>query len=149
MVKIERKEEDERAIKIAPPNTESTSAGEKTEILETEERKTDRTMIIMREISMIASGKIGEKERNDEIGIAIRGGVTAKTDRRGEARETKTAIGEEIRAKRDWKEEARRTSTAIGNVDIVITTEKGPRRMMIRDIETGRTNIRENGERKK
>lgn len=152
-VKIERKEGERRAIKIAPPNTESTSAEEKTEILETEERKTDRTMIIMRGINTTASVKIEEEERSDGIGTVIRGGATAKTGRKEEARETKTATGEEIRAKRDQRnqrEEVEGTSIAIRSVGIVITREKGPQRTrMIRDTGTGRTSIKENGERKK
>lgn len=153
-IKIERKEEKRRAIKIAHPNTEDTSAEEKTEILETEERKTDCMMIIMRGISTTASVKIEEEERkeerNDGIGTMIRGGATAKTDRKEEAREMKTATGEEIRAKRDQKKEVKGTSIAIGSVGIVITGGKGPRRMrMIRDTGTDRTSIKENGERKK
>lgn len=149
-IKIERKEEKRRAIKIAHPNTENTSAEEKTEILETEERKTDCMMIIMRGISTTASVKIEEEERIDGIGTMIRGGATAKTDRKEEAREMRTATGEEIRAKRDQKKEVEGTSIAIGSVGIVITRGKGPwRRRMIRDTGTDRTSIKENGERKK
>lgn len=149
MVKIERKEEEGRVIKIAPLNTESMSAEEKTE---TEERKTDRTMIIMRGISMTASEKIEGEERNDEIGtgMVIREEVTAKIDRKEEAGETITATGEEIKAKRDRRGEVEGTNTAIRNVGIVITKEKGPRRTrMIRDTGTGRISIKENGERKR
>lgn len=150
MVKIERKEEG-RVIKIAPPNTGSTSDEEKTEIPETEERKTDR-MMIMRGISMTASEKIEGEERNDEIGtgIVIREEVTVKTDQKGEAGETTTAIGEEIRAKRDRRGEVEGTSTAIGSVDIVIMRGKGPRRTrMIRDTGTDHISIKENGERER
>lgn len=151
MVKIERKEEG-RVIKIAPPNTESTSDEEKTEIPETEERKTNRMMIIMRGISMTASEKIEGEERNDEIGtgIVIREEVTVKTDQKGEAGETITTTGEEIRAKRDRRGEVEGTSTAIGSVGIVIMRGKGPRRTrMIRDTGTGHISIKENGERER
>jgi len=149
-IKIERKEEKRRAIKIVVPNTENMNAEEKTEILETEERKTDRMMIITRETSMTANEKIEEEEKNDgiRIGTVIRGtSMTAKTDRKGEVRGTKTASGEEITA-RDRKEEVEGTSTAIGSIGIVIVRGKGPRRRKtIRDIGTGRTSVKENGER--
>lgn len=116
-------------IKIASPNTESTSVEEKTEILETGKRKIDRTMIIMREISTTANEKIEGEEKNDGIGTVIREGATAKRGR---------------------KEEVERTNTAIENVGIAITRGKGPRRMrMIRDTGTGRTSIKENGEKEK
>lgn len=116
MIKIERKEEEGRAIKIALPNIESTIAEEKIEILEIEERKTNRTMI-MRGVSMPASEEIEEKEKNE----GIRTVIIAKTDRKEEASETKTATEEEIRAK---KEEVEGTNITIGSVGIVITKEK-------------------------
>lgn len=148
-VKIERKVEEGRAIRIAAPSTESTSAEGRTEILETEEGKTDRTMIIMRETSMRASEKTEGEERNGEIRTVIRGGATAKTDRK-KAREMKTAIGDGIRVKRDRKEEVEGTNTATGSVGIVTTRGKGPRMTrMTRDTGTDRTSIRENDEMKK
>lgn len=121
MIKIERKEEEGRAIKIALPNIESTIAEEKIEI---EERKTNRTMI-MRGVSMPASEEIEEKEKNE----GIRTVTIAKTDRKEEVSETKTATEEEIRAKKDWKEEVEGTNITIGSVGIVITREKGTLRV--------------------
>jgi len=151
-IKIERKEEKRRAIKIVVPNTESTNVEEKTEILETEERKTDRTMIITRGTSMTANEKIEKEEKNDGIGIGtvIRGtSMTAKTDRKGEVKGTKTANEEEIAARRDRKEEVEGTSTAIGSIGIVIVRGKGPRRRRtIRDTGTGCISVKENGEKK-
>lgn len=144
-VKIERKEEEEKVIKIALRSTESMNTEKKTE---TEERKTDCTMIIMRKINTTANEKIEEEERNDEIGTVIKGGVTAKTDRREEVRGTRTVTGEEIIVKRDRKEEVGETSMAIGSVGIVIKRGKGPwRTRTIRDIGTGRTSIKENDKR--
>lgn len=124
MIKIERKEEEGRAIKIALPNIESTIAEEKIEILEIEERKTNRTMI-MRGVSMPASEEIEEKEKNE----GIRTVIIAKTDRKEEVSETKTATEEEIRAKKDWKEEVKGTNITIGSVGIVITREEGTLRV--------------------
>lgn len=144
-VKIERKEEEEKVIKIALRSTESSNTEKKTE---TEERKTGCTMIIMRKINTTASEKIEEEERNDEIGTVIKGGVTAKTDRREEVRGTRTVTEEEIIVKRDRKEEVGETSMAIGSVGIVIKRGKGPwRTRTIRDIGTGRTSIKENDKR--
>jgi len=147
MVKVKRKEKERKVIEIVVPNTEITSAEEKTEIPEAEEKKIDCMMTIMREISTTASEKIEEEGRNDEIGIeVIRGEITAKTNRKEEARGTRITTEEEITAKRDWKGEVERMMT--GNVGIVITRGKDRTTMTIRDTETDRTGIKENDERK-
>lgn len=147
MIKVKRKEKERKMIKIVVPNTESTSAEEKTEIPETEEKKIDHMITIMREISTITSEKIEEDGRNDEIGIeVIRGEVIAKTDRKEETRGKRTMTEKEITAKRDWKGEVEGTMT--GNVGIVITRGKNWTMMTIRDTETDRTGIKENDERK-
>lgn len=144
-IKVKRKEKERKMIKIVVPNTESTSAEEKTEIPETEEKKIDH-MITMREISTITSEKIEEDGRNDEIGIeVIRGEIIAKTDRKEETRGKRTMTEKEI-VKRDWKGEVE--GTMIGNVGIVITRGKDWTMMTIRDTETDRTGIKENDERK-
>lgn len=149
MVKIKRKEEERRAIKIAFSNTESTNVEEKIRILETEEKKIDR-MMIMRRISTTASEEVEEKEKNDGTRTVIRGETTARTDWKEEARETKIATEEEIRSKREWKGEIKETSTEIGSVGIVITRGKDPwRTRMIRDTGTDRTSIKKNDESKK